>query len=104
MFCLLAQTLGQTVTQERLRDPTEMVLHECTHVRAVASVVSDSMRPCGLQPARLLCPCYTPGKNTGVGCRAHLQGIFPTQVLNSRLLSLPALAGRLLPTRATWEA
>ena len=39
---------------------------------------SDSLRPHGLQPARLLCPRDSPGKNTGVGCHALLQGIFPT--------------------------
>ena len=39
---------------------------------------------------RLLCPCDSPGKNTGVGCHALLQGIFPTQGLNSHLTS-PAL-------------
>ena len=33
---------------------------------------------CGLQPARLLCPWNSPGKNTGVGCHFLLQGIFPT--------------------------
>ena len=32
------------------------------------SVVSSSLWPCGLQPARLLCPWNFPGKNTGVGC------------------------------------
>ena len=41
------------------------------------SVVSDSLRPHGLQPARLLCPWDSPGKNTGVGCRALLQGSSP---------------------------
>ena len=30
----------------------------------------------------------SPGKNTGVGCHAHLQGIFPTQGLNLHLLCL----------------
>ena len=30
-------------------------------------VVSDSLWPRGLQPARLLCPWDSPGKNTGVG-------------------------------------
>ena len=40
----------------------------------------------GLQPARLLCPGDSLGKNTGVGCRALLQGIFPTQGSNPRLL------------------
>ena len=39
-------------------------------------------------PARLLCPWDSPGKNTGVGCRALLQGIFPTQGSNSCLLQL----------------
>ena len=49
---------------------------------AVTSVVSDSLRPFGLWPARLLCPWNSPGKNTGVGCYALLQGIFPTRGLN----------------------
>ena len=30
----------------------------------------------------------SPGKNTGVGCHALLQGIFPTQGSNLRLLRL----------------
>ena len=45
------------------------------------SVVSDSLRPHGLYVA-----CQAPlsmgdfsGKNTGVGCHALLQGVFPTQ-------------------------
>ena len=52
----------------------------------------------------------SPGENTRVGCRALLQGIFPTQGLklhqgpNLCLWRLSALAGRLLPTSATWEA
>ena len=29
-------------------------------------------------PAGLLCTWDSPGKNTGVGCHALLQGIFPT--------------------------
>ena len=41
-------------------------------------VVSDSLRPCGLQPTRLVCPWSSPGKTTGVGCHSLLQGIFPT--------------------------
>ena len=50
------------------------------------SVVSDSLRPHGLQPTRLLIPWDSPGKNTGVGCHALLQGIFPTQESNPHLL------------------
>ena len=44
---------------------------------SVASVVSDSLRPQGLQPARPLCPWDFPGKNTGVGYHFLLEGIFP---------------------------
>ena len=47
--------------------------------RLLASVVSDSVRPCGLWPAGLFCPRDSPGKNTGVGCHTLLPGIFPTQ-------------------------
>ena len=54
----------------------------CLSCVLVASVVSNSFPPCELQPARLLCPWDSPGKNTGVGCHSLLQGIFPTQGLN----------------------
>ena len=41
-----------------------------------------------------------PGKSTGVGCQALLQGIFPSQGSNPHLL-----LGRQTPyQRATWEA
>ena len=49
------------------------------------SVVSDSLRPCGLLPTRLLCLWDSPGKSTGVGCHFLLQEIFPTQALNPGL-------------------
>ena len=52
------------------------------------SVVYDSLQPHGLQPTRLLCPRNFPGKNTGVGCHAFLQGIFLTQGSNPHLLLL----------------
>ena len=50
------------------------------------SVMSNSLRPHGLQPARLLCPWDSPGKNSGVGCHFLLEGIFPTHGLNPGLL------------------
>ena len=37
-------------------------------------------------PVRFLCPWNSPGKNTGVGCHALLQGIFLVQGLNTSLL------------------
>ena len=52
------------------------------------TVISDSLGHHGLEPARLFCPWYFPGKNTGMGCHALLQGIFPTQGSNPRLLCL----------------
>ena len=50
------------------------------------SVLSKSLWPQGLWPARSLCPGHPPGKNTGVGSHSLLQGIFLTQGSNSRLL------------------
>ena len=47
--------------------------------------MSNSLQHHGLQPARLLCPWNSPGKNTGVGSHSLLQGIFPTQGSNSIL-------------------
>ena len=48
-----------------------------------SSLSHVGLKPHGLSPIRLLCPwvCFL-GKNTGVGCHALLQGIFPTQGLN----------------------
>ena len=60
-------------------------LQSCVVLCLVASVMSDSLRPYGLQPARLLCPWHSPGKNTGVGCHFPLQSIFPTQGQNPSL-------------------
>ena len=55
--------------------------------RGKASGLPDSATR-GLQPARLLRPWDSPGKNTEVGSHALLQGIFPTQGLNLRLSHL----------------
>ena len=66
-----------------------------------------------LQPCPTLCDpmdCSQPGfsicgislgKNTGVGCHAFLQGIFPAQGSNPGLLRL-LIAGRFFTTSATW--
>ena len=57
-----------------------------------------------LQPTRLLCPWDSPGKNSGVGCHALLQGIFSTQGSNPHVLLSPPLAGWFFTTSTTWEA
>jgi len=47
----------------------------------------------------------SPGKNTGVGCHALLQGSFLTQRLNPHLsLTFLTLASGFFTTGATWEA
>ena len=57
---------------------TVVVVQSLSHVQLLL--------PPGLQPARLLCPWDSPGKNTGVRCHFLLQGIFPTQESNPGLL------------------
>ena len=86
--------------------PISLRLSNCSLQRCMCScfshsVVSDSVRPHGLWPARLLCPWDSPGKNTGVGGHGLLQGVFPTQGSNLCLLRPPALAGRFFTTSTT---
>ena len=44
--------------------------------------MSDSLRPHGLWPARLLCPRNFPDRNTGVSSHSLPQGTFLTKGLN----------------------
>ena len=53
----------------------------CSIASESCSVLSDSLRPCGLYS-----PWNSPGQNTGVGCHFFLQQIFPTQESNRDLL------------------
>ena len=55
---------------------------------AIYGVTQGRTRLKRLSSSRLLCPWDSPGKNTGVGCHPLLQGIFPTQGSNPRLLCL----------------
>ena len=61
------------------KDDAGASLKSDTKCKWSCSVMSDSLRPHGLQPTRLLCPWDFPGKSTGVGCHFLLQGVFPTQ-------------------------
>ena len=58
--------------------------HTCMHAKSLqsCSTLCNAMA----EPTSLLCPWDSPGKNTGVGYHALLQGIFPTQELNPHLL------------------
>ena len=90
------QTLGDSEGQGSLAccipwdckesNTTQRLNNNLLKERVSHSVVSDSLQPHGLQPARLLCPWNFPGKNTEVGCHSLLQGIFPSQGLDPDLL------------------
>ena len=62
------------------------------------------LRPCGLQPTRLLCPWDSPGKNTGVGCHALPQGIFLIQGIKPTSPETPALQADSFTCWASWQA
>ena len=64
----------------------EMQIRIKSFMRASCLVVSDSLRSHGLQPAKLVCPWNSPGKNTEVVSGSLLQGIFPDQGSNPGLL------------------
>ena len=53
--------------------PFPSPMHESEKQKGSHSVVSDSQRPHGLQPTRLLQPWDFPGKSTGVGCHCLLR-------------------------------
>ena len=55
--------------------------------------MSSPLRPHKPQPTSLLCPWDSPGKNTGMGCHALHQGIFPTQGLNPCLVHCHQCSG-----------
>ena len=61
---------------------------ESESVSVIRSVMSDSLRPHGLPPARLPCPWDSPSKKTAMPCQFLPQGLFPTQEVNSHLWHL----------------
>ena len=54
-----------------------------------------------MEPARLLWPWDSPGKNAGMDYQALLQGICLTP--GSNPLVSPAMAGKLFTTTTTWD-
>ena len=55
--------------------PFPSPMHESKNWKWSHWVVSNSQRPHGLQPTRLLHPWDFPGKSTGVGCHWELGGL-----------------------------
>ena len=76
---------------------------KATRMRAKSLQSRLTLRSCGLQPARLLGPWDSPGKNTGLGCLALLQGIFLTQGLKPHLLGLLHWQVCSLPLAPPWK-
>ena len=88
------QYRGDSFIQCWLEDSCELLLWTLV---LRCSIMSDSLWPHGLYPARLLCPWDFPGKNNGMGCHFLLHGILSTQGSN-------LLLGRILYHWAIWEA
>ena len=82
------------VTFQRLNNSRVCMLSHFSHV--------CSLQPWGPQPSRLLYPWNSLSKNTGVGCRALLQGIFPTQGSN-QVSWVSCIARWFFTTSATCE-
>ena len=89
-------TLGVLPMPQQQKPPKQVPQLEEAHACGLGHFSClDSLRLYRPQPARLLCPWDSPGKNTGVG-RHALQGIFLTQRLNPCLLGfLPWQVGSL---------
>ena len=66
-------TIPRILQARTLELPFPSLTHESEKWKWSLSVVSDSQRPHGLQPTRLLCSWDFPGKRTGVGCHCLLQ-------------------------------
>ena len=79
---------GHSCESNTVPAPEWLISYWKTHFLRGCVLMSDSLRPHGLQSIRLLCAQDSPGKNTGVGCHFLLQGIFPTQRSNPCLLGL----------------
>ena len=61
---------------------SHLLLFSCLVTRSCPTLLQPHVE----QPARLLCPWDSPGKNTRMGCQVLLQGIFLTQGSNPGLL------------------
>ena len=66
-------------------------------INLLQSCPTNSLWPYGLQLTKVLSPWDSPGKNTGVGYHALLQGIVPTQEMSPHQLHLLHLQTGCLP-------
>ena len=91
---------------ESLYCPPETITTLLTAMHMPARLLQSclTLPPHGLQPAELLGPWDSPGKNTGVDCHALLQGIIPNPGIEPASLMSPPLTGGFFTTSATWAA
>ena len=75
LFSIVLEDLIREICQEKKKKASSLG----------TAIVSNSLRPHGLWPTRLLRPWDSPGTSTGVGCPFLLQEIFPTQGQNPGL-------------------
>ena len=78
--------------------------HFCKHTCSVASVVSDSVWPHGLQPARVLCPWGFSRQEHWGGLPCPPPGDPPGPGIRPMSLMSPALVGEFFTTSAPWAA
>ena len=75
--------------------PNNTCVRACVHVCSVSTSCPTLCNTVDCSPPGSSLHGDSPGKNTGVGCHALLQGIFPSQGSNLRLLRLlPCRRGR----------
>ena len=78
-----------TIMHSHFTDGAIVAVSHLPEVCCCCSITKSGLTLCNPMDCSapgLLCPWDSPGKNTGVGCHALLQGIFPTQGSNPRLL------------------
>ena len=82
--------------------PFPFPMHESKKWKWSRSVMSDSSRPHGLQPTRLLHPWDFPGKSSGVGCHCLLRFSPHSSSLNSEVFGTSDHQASMRLTWANW--
>ena len=96
-------SLGFSRQEHWIGLPFPSPMHESEKWKWSRSVVSDSSRPNGLKPTRLLHPWDFPGKSTGVGCHCLLLGL-THYILNNYIKKIIVLSAKSLQLCTTlWD-